>query len=214
MTKSFSFRPPLIASWLIDLFATPEQAESVLGDLLEEFSDLASKSGVAFARRWYWWQSVRTIAHLFGAEFRGGPQWAIASVVVGFFFLQSFFTGFFEWAMLANFRAQNVFTWSEAPAYFIRMRNGLLVGDLIVSLFIGCIVSAAAKGREMVTAITLGLILGACGMVLFLVWSASHQYALLLLPILTTFAASLLIILSGGIVRQIRVASAPRVTPD
>ena len=210
MTKSFSFRPPLIASWLIDLFATPEQAESVLGDLLEEFSDLASKSGVAFARRWYWWQSVRTIAHLFGAEFRGGPPWAIASVVVGFFFLQSFFTGFFEWAMLANFRAQNVFTWPQVPADFVWMKNELLRLDLVLSLSIGCIVSAAAKGREMVTAITLGLILDVWSTVLFLVWSASHHYALLLLPLLMTFAASILIVLGGGIVRQTRMALARR----
>jgi hypothetical protein len=213
MTESFSFRPPLIACWLIDLFATPEQAESILGDLLEEFSNLASKSGVASARRWYWWQSVRTIAHLFRAEFRGGPPWAIGSVVVGFLFLQSFFVGFFEWAMLANFRTQNVFTLPQVPAYFLSMRNGLLVWDLVVSLSIGFIVSAAAKGREMVTAISLGLSLGFWGTVLFLVWSASHLYVLLL-PILMTFAASILIVLAGGMVRQIRVASARRATPD
>jgi hypothetical protein len=213
MTESFSLRPPLIACWLIDLFATPEQAESILGDLLEEFSNLVSKSGVASARRWYWWQSVRTIAHLFGAEFRGGPPWAIASVVVGFLFLQSFFVGFFEWAMLANFRTQNVFTSPQVPFYFLSMRNGLLVWDLVVSLSIGFIVSAAAKGREMVTVISLGLSLGFWGTVLFLVWSASHHYVLQL-PILMTFAASILIVLAGGMVRQIRVASARRATPD
>jgi hypothetical protein len=210
MTKSSSFQPPRIASWLIDLSTTPEKAEAILGDLLEESSDLASKSGAASARRWYWWQSLRTIAHLFGAEFRGGPPWAIGSVLAGFFFTNLFFVGFFEWAILANCRAQNVFTCSQLPADFVWMKNGLLIWDLVVSLSIGCIVSAAAKGREMVTAITLGLILGVWSTVLFLVWSASHQYALLLLPLLMTFAASILIVLGGGIVRQIRMASARR----
>jgi hypothetical protein len=212
MTESFSFQPPLIARWLIDLFATPEQAESILGDLLEEFSDLASKSGVASARRWYWWQSVRTIAHLFHAEFRGGPPWAIGSVLVGFFFMNSFFVGFLEWATLANC-GQNVFACSQLPADFVWMKNELLRLDLVLSFSIGCIVSAAAKGREMVTAITLGLILGVWSTVLFLVWSASHHYALLLLPLLMTFAASILIVLGGVIVRQIRMASARRATP-
>jgi len=209
MTKSSSFQPSRIASWLIDLSTTPEKAESILGDLLEESSDLASKSGAASTRRWYWWQSLRTIAHLFGAEFRGGPPWAIGSVLVGFFFMGSFFVGFFEWATLANC-GQNVFACSQLPADFVWMKNGLLIWNLVLSLSIGCIVSAAAKGREMVTAITLGLILGVWSAVLFLVWSASHQYALLLLPLLMTFAASILIVLGGGIVRQTRMALARR----
>jgi hypothetical protein len=213
MTKSSSFQPPRIASWLIDLSATPEKAESILGDLLEESSDLASKSGAASARRWYWWQSLRTIAHLFGAEFRGGPPWAIGSVLVGFFFMNSFFVGFLEWATLANC-GQNVFACSQLPADFVWMKNELLRLDLVLSLSIGCIVSAAAKGREMVTAITLGLILGVWSTVLFLVWSASHHYVLLLLPLLMTFAASILMVLSGGIVRQVRMASARQTKTD
>jgi len=49
MTQA-SFQPPRGAVWLIELFTPYEQAESIPGDLLEEFSDLASKSGVAYAR--------------------------------------------------------------------------------------------------------------------------------------------------------------------
>jgi hypothetical protein len=45
-------QPPRIAVWLVNLFTPAEEAESILGDLLEEFSHLASKSGVAFARSW------------------------------------------------------------------------------------------------------------------------------------------------------------------
>jgi hypothetical protein len=106
-----------------------------------------------------------------------------------------------------------VFISPQVPAYFLSMRNGLLVWNLVVSLSIGFIVSAAANGREMVTAISLGLSLGFWGTVLFLGWSASHLYVLLL-PILMTFAASILIVLAGGTVRQIRVASARRATPS
>jgi hypothetical protein len=43
-------QPPRIAVWLISLFALAAEAESILGDLLEEFSVLASKSGMPSAR--------------------------------------------------------------------------------------------------------------------------------------------------------------------
>ncbi|PYU25301.1 MAG: hypothetical protein DMG30_05885 [Acidobacteria bacterium] len=51
MTSQADFvRPARIAIWLVKLFASAEE-ESILGDLLEEYSNLALKSGVAFARR-------------------------------------------------------------------------------------------------------------------------------------------------------------------
>jgi len=40
-------QPPRIAAWSVDLFIPNQQAESIPGELLEEFSDLASKSGLA-----------------------------------------------------------------------------------------------------------------------------------------------------------------------
>lgn len=60
MTSQADFiRPPRIAAWLVKLFASAEE-ESILGDLIEEYSDLALKSGLAFARHWYWRQAVKT----------------------------------------------------------------------------------------------------------------------------------------------------------
>jgi hypothetical protein len=53
MTKA-SPRPPLLAVWMVELFVPEEQASSVLGDLVEEFSDVAARSSVANAQRWYW----------------------------------------------------------------------------------------------------------------------------------------------------------------
>jgi hypothetical protein len=77
-----SVQPPLIAVWLIRLFAFAEGAESILGDLLEEFSLLASKSGVSTARNWYWRQTIKTVPRLAGFAFRTAP-WAIVTAVVG-----------------------------------------------------------------------------------------------------------------------------------
>ena len=66
MSRASSTQPPRIAVWLVGLFTPDQEAESIPGDLLEEFSHLASNSGVPFARRWYWRQIAKTIAHLFG----------------------------------------------------------------------------------------------------------------------------------------------------
>jgi len=82
MSKATFIRPPRVAVWLVDLFTPNKQAESIPGDLLEEFSELASKSGDAFARRWYWRQSVKTVAHLIVTGFLVMP-WLTAGTVVG-----------------------------------------------------------------------------------------------------------------------------------
>jgi hypothetical protein len=77
-------QPPRIAVWLLNLFALGEEAESIQGDLLEEFSLLASKSGVASARRWYWRQTMKTVPQLAGVGFRTAPWMTTAAVVGGF----------------------------------------------------------------------------------------------------------------------------------
>ena len=59
-------QPPRVAVWFLNLFALEEEGESILGDLLEEFSLLVSKSGIASARRWYWRQTVKTLPQLAG----------------------------------------------------------------------------------------------------------------------------------------------------
>jgi hypothetical protein len=60
------------------------EAESIQDDLIEEFSLLASKSGVASARRWYWRQTMKTVPPLAGVGFRTAPWMTTAAVVGGF----------------------------------------------------------------------------------------------------------------------------------
>src|SRR5687768_15483442 len=88
-------QPPRLAVWLITLFTPNGKAEFILGDLLEELSQLASKSGIACARRWYWRQTVKTIPHLVAAGFRTAP-WTITAVVVGGFLLRWFVSRLFD----------------------------------------------------------------------------------------------------------------------
>jgi hypothetical protein len=200
MSQASFVQPPRVAIWCVNLFTPDEEAEAVQGDLLEEFSELALKSGVASARRWYWRQSVKSIVNIIGTGFRSAPPWGIASVLIGLFLLQSFVGEYLE--------QQSI--WS--PAYSLWIRNGLLIYGLLVSLTIGCIVATAAKGREMVVTITPGLILGGWSAVLFLVWSASHRHEFRL-PVLMAFGASIMIVIGGGIVRERRSPAAHRATP-
>lgn len=219
MSKAPFLRPPRIAVWLVGLFIPNEQEHSVSGDLAEEFSDLASKSGVALARRWYWRQSLRTIAHLIGYGFRVAP-WQIAGAVVGGFLLYWLGAVRMQHAIVAifDFRRQPhvhpYYTWPQAQARLFWVKYGVLAGHLVLSMFIGCIVAMVAKAREMVATITLSLVLGLSGIVEFLAWSAKHGYAFLPLPLVITFGVSIMIIMGGGIIRKSRLATARSTTPD
>jgi hypothetical protein len=55
-SPSFSLQPPRLAVWLVNLFTLPDNAEAIMGDLLEESSQIAHQAGVVSARRWYWRQ--------------------------------------------------------------------------------------------------------------------------------------------------------------
>ena len=81
-SQSQWIQPPRFAVWLLTLFALHDQAESILGDLLEEFTLLASSSGVSFARRWYWRQTLKTVLELAILGFRASP-WLTGATVVG-----------------------------------------------------------------------------------------------------------------------------------
>jgi hypothetical protein len=196
--------PPRIASWLVSLFSPAEEAETILGDLLEEFSQLASRSGSAFARSWYWRQAVKTIAHLFVSGFRDAP-WSTAAAVVGGFFLHGFVSGL-PGKVLSALTDRYLFYWSAHFQAYMWVLNGMPIAHLALSMFVGCIVALVARGREMVATITLALVfsamIGAAA-----VWVALHQ-PLGVRWMLWSCADSFAIVVGGAIVRTSRSVSA------
>jgi hypothetical protein len=159
MTPQADFlQPPLFATWLVNLFTPTEEAESITGDLVEEFTRVAPKSGVGFARRWYWRQAAKTIAHLFGAGFRNAPGSTAAAVVGGF--LAFGLVQRIPDKILSEITDRYLLYWSaHFRPYMFLATDGMLIAHLSLSMFIGLIVALVAKGREMITTMTLGSVL-------------------------------------------------------
>jgi hypothetical protein len=206
MTSTAEFvQPPRIASWLLNLFTPPDEEESILGDLLEEFSLLASKSGVAFARSWYWRQAVKTIAHLFGTAFRVAP-WSTTAAVVGGFLLYRFVSGLPD-KLLSAVTDKYLFYWSTHFQAYIWVLKGMLIAHLILWMFVGCMVALVAKGREMVATMTLVLV--QCALIgTAWVWVAMHG-PMGVAWMLWSCAGPCAIVLGGAIVRMVRSAAKP-----
>ena len=120
------------------------------GNTLEEFSHVASKSGVAFARSWYRRQTRKTLAHLAGNVFRVAP-WLTAAALIGGLLLNRLVSGLPERAIFAVLHRYQVFD-HYFSAYLFFATDGIAIGHVIASMFAGCLVALAAKGREMVAA--------------------------------------------------------------
>jgi hypothetical protein len=217
MSQAPFVRPPRIAAWLVDLLTPYEQAESIHGDLLEEFSDLASKLGVASARRWYWRQSAKTIVYLIGTGFRVAP-WSILGIVIGAYLLIEFGYSLPEQAIVGviHLRRHHVTPYYDTASlatYVLWLDAGILIGRLLISLVIGSIAALAAKGREMIATMTLSLLSPAVLAVLSCVSVVRHQpLDLAFLPniMVHQFGRAFMIVIGGVIVRESRSAMSRR----
>lgn len=163
MTQA-SPRPPRLAVWLIELFVPDEQAPSVLGDLIEEFSDVAARSSIAKAQRWYWRQTLPTVLHLLGSGFRSAP-WFMAGVVAGGIVLVELGRLFTMWSVDKEFRYFNHYVFPYFyPGSSLKLSLALLLANggtclyrLTIEMLIGCIVALLSKRREMTATLALSL---------------------------------------------------------
>jgi hypothetical protein len=207
MTEPSHFvHPPRFAVWLLSLFAFDGEAESILGDLLEEFSLLASSSGVAFAQRWYWRQTLKTAFYLAGLGFRTAP-WLTTAAVVGGFLLRkatSRLAGQAIFAVLERYQVPD----HHFSIYVFFATTGMDIGQIISFLFVGFMVALVARGREMVATMTLGLIFGAMAVVGSLTNVLMTGVDASLWRLTWYFADALAVVLAGAIVRTYRLAAA------
>src|SRR5215469_8595945 len=206
-SDSPSLRPPFIASRLVGLFTSGWHDEAISGDLLEEFSDVASKSGLTYGRRWYWRQSIKTIGNLCGAGLRTAP-WLIISTTVGGYLLLAFGSSLPETLIVAvlQLRWHHVvpyYTQRQMEAHIFWLNTGTLIGRHLVSLFIGCIVAAVAKAREMVATLVLSVLLLALSVVGW--FNVARHWPERAVPIMFIELVGMFLIPIGGVmVREVR----------
>lgn len=214
MRAPYATRPPCLAVWLVDVFAPANRAESILGDFSEEFSDLVAKSGVAYARRWYWRQSVKTIANLASATFRVAPWWLTAFVLLGFS-LSWFGARLPDDLVIALLRAQRPYSNRHMDAYLWLLTYGFSIARVLESLLIGTLVAVLAKGREMLATLTLAMLRGVS--FIWLIFLINVQTPHRPTPhaqfqrLLFWHAVDLIgIVVAGVLVRKVRSISPPR----
>ena len=200
-------QPPLPAIWLTSLFAVAEERESILGDLLEEFSLLASKSGVPAARKWYWRQTIKTVPRIAGLALRSAPWMTFTAVVGGLVlrFLVGRLVGYVTFAVLHRYGV--FFEHHHSTVYLL-----FNVEHLITFLLIGLIIAFVAREREIVVTAILAFVFGASVVV-------GSAYGVVRYGIdpgfwrLTCYLADLfVIVVAGAIVRTHR--STPKSRPS
>ncbi len=199
-------RPPGIAAWLVSLFGSADQAESILGDLEEEVSDMATKSAAVSARRWYWRQSLRTIAHLAGTGVRNAP-WPLAGIVLVGFLLQWFSAGLPGRVIVAILRTQRPYSNLHYGFYISFLDYGIPITGAIQSILLGCLVAAFARQREMIATTALSF-LGTASIGLLFLDTSGHgsRFAYSWPFVIIELMNQLAIVLGGVIVREIRLA--------
>src|ERR1700677_2450319 len=209
MTSQSHFdQPPRLAVWLLTLFALDQEAESILGDLLEEFTLLASTSGVPFARRWYWRQTVKTVYQLADHGYRTAP-WSTMVAVLGGFSLRGVLAGRVEPAIFAVLERYQVYD-HHFSAYRFFASTGIDIGHLITFVLVGFVAAFVAKGREMVATMSLGLFWGVLTVASFPAVVMQSGYGTALSRVTVYFADSMAIVIAGTIVRTHRLGAAAR----
>jgi hypothetical protein len=207
MTSPASFvQPPHIATYLVNLFTPAEETESIPGDLLEEYSQLASQSEVAFARSWYWRQTRTTIAHLIVAQLQNAP-WSTAALVAGGFFLWRMTSTLPERAIFAVLERYSVFD-HHFSAYAFFASTGISLGRIVAAVLVGCVVGWAAKGKEMAATMMLSLVGSLCAVSVLLLVAWGRLTFLHTLP--WQFAEWAAIVVGGAIVRTCRSTATNR----
>jgi hypothetical protein len=144
--------PPHIASWLIILFMPQDEAQEIQGDLLEEFLELASHSGVRAARSWYWRQTIKTVAAMFFDGFRAA-QWMIA--VIAAWFLSGYAHRGYQRMVVAFLSHVDVYRYVSPYGFWFFYE--IVIGCLIIPMLLGSLLALATPKREMVAAVTFGL---------------------------------------------------------
>lgn len=198
-----------MADWLLTLFASDEDAESITGDLLEEFSQLRMNADLAFARRWHWRQTAKTVSSLAAEGLRSAP-WKIAAIAIGGFLLRWFVSRLtnpsVERAIGAVLERYG-FHDQDSQAYTFWLIHSMYVERFIMNMLVGGAVAGVAKGRELVGVFVLTALSDVLAVQSMVKAAARTGDRGFLWTLPWSFAFSIAVIIGGVIVRRHRSAS-------
>jgi hypothetical protein len=212
MLRGQAIQPPSLAVWLVDLFAIEERT-GVRESMIEKFAEMASRLGTAPARLWYWKQTAKTVASLIARGFRTAP-WLIVGTALGGALLLQFSTSslqrtIMEITAFINHHETPYYDSKSAAAHLLWLNDTVLLGSLLESLIVGCLVAAVAKRREMIAAIILGLVSLSMTAAIFWVLVSIHKpvnSGLFPKIMIEQLSSSFMISIGGVIVREMRSA--------
>jgi hypothetical protein len=206
MTSQHSPAPlPYLTAWLVGLFVPPAEAEAILGDLCEEFTFVASKSGDRFAHWWYLRQTTKTIFQLAIAGFRAAPWLSCLAIAAGFL-LRKLLASLVEPAIFSTLDKYQVYE-HHFGLYRFFASTGIDVAHLISFFFVGFFVALLARGKEMVAAVSLGFIYAAMALAATLVFAIRTGEDAMFWRLAWYFADSFAIVIAGYLVRMQRFAA-------
>ena len=146
-------QPPPITEWLATLFLPGDVAESIMGDLQEEFSGLVVKSGSSLARSWYRRHALRTIFHAGANASRDAPLPMLIRVIGGLWTI-GFATSYTQHAMWMFLDANRVYE-IHPNAYLFWLKFPTEIGRIVVCGLVGSLITILGNRKEFIAATTL-----------------------------------------------------------
>jgi hypothetical protein len=120
--------------------------------LQEEFATLSTRTGMTAARRWFWWQSARTLVQLIRASIYENPARFSLSVVGGIL-LWWLVAVVVQGAILSTHYLLPVYYYIDPYSFWLIY--AVLGVNVVAPLLVGVLLATVNKGRECVTAVTL-----------------------------------------------------------
>jgi hypothetical protein len=153
--------PPKLALRLLNLFVPASEAESIPGDLVEEFQAMAGEKSAGRANRWFWAQVVRSLGAMAWMDARTALRRTAGAVLSGLLVL-----GIGAAASLALFREMVLYLLrrygfnGDPPVTVNLAMAGILILVPVVCCAGGAYISARlAKGSGVAAVLALGLAL-------------------------------------------------------
>ena len=149
--------PPVVAVWMLRLFAPEESADFVAGDLLEEFGEIAAGRGLRAARWWYWSQTVKSCLALLGREFRTAP-WSTVGMGAGGLLLLALVKMISDWAvgMVLLAWAEGIYARVGASAFWAAYHFAILGGA--EPMMVGWLAAVVGRRRGMLVPVAMSLL--------------------------------------------------------